>query len=184
MTDITRLLGRARSGDPEALNALMPLVYDRLRELAHQQLFAESGPRTLNTTALVHELYLGMVRSESLTAEDRVEFYAYASTAMRHILVDAARKRLADKRGGNAERVDLDAIHLQVDAEAHDVLAIDQALLQLAELSPRLGQVVQMRFFAGMSVEDTATALALDTRSIVRDWQKARLFLHRALALR
>lgn len=181
MADITELLVRARSGDAAAVGTLMPLVYERLRELAHRQLGAESGPRTLNTTGLVHELYLNLVQREEIPGADRARFFAYAATAMRHILVDEARKRLAEKRGGGGERVDLESCTIALDAEAHDVIAIDQALTALKQQSPRLAQVVEMRFFAGMSVEDTATALQIDPRSIVRDWQKARLFLHRAL---
>jgi RNA polymerase sigma factor (TIGR02999 family) len=180
MGEITELLARAKDGDASAREALLPLVYQRLRELAHRQLASESNPRTLNTTALVHELYLDLLRREHLPGADRARFFAYAATAMRHILVDAARQRLAEKRSGG-ERVDLDAATLPLDAEAHDVVAIDQALTSLALENPRLAQVVEMRFFAGMSVEDTATALDLDPRSIVRDWQKARLILHRAL---
>jgi RNA polymerase sigma factor (TIGR02999 family) len=181
MADITELLVRARSGDAAAVDTLMPLVYQRLRELAHRQLKAESGPRTLDTTGLVHELYLNLVQREEIPGADRARFFAYAATAMRHILVDEARKRLAEKRGGGGERIDLDSCTIALDAEAHDVVAIDQALTALTQQSPRLAQVIEMRFFAGMSVEDTATALAVDPRSIVRDWQKARLFLHRAL---
>ncbi len=182
MGEITELLARAKDGDAAAREALLPMVYQRLRELAHRQLAAESGPRTLDTTALVHELYLDLLRREQLPGADRARFFGYAATAMRHILVDEARRRIAEKRGGGGVRIDLASAALPLDAEAHDVVAIDQALATLAQQSPRLGQIVEMRFFAGMSVEDTAAALDLDPRSIVRDWQKARLFLHRALA--
>jgi RNA polymerase sigma factor (TIGR02999 family) len=184
MSEITELLGRAHRGDTAAVNELMPLVYARLRELAHRQLGAESQPRTLDTTALVHELYLDLVEGNArLPDSARGQFFAYAATAMRHILVDAARRRTAAKRGGAARRVDLDAGLACVDAEAHEVLAIDEALSRLQQADPRLARVIEMRFFAGLSVEDTAASLQRDPRSVVRDWRKARLFLHEALAV-
>jgi RNA polymerase sigma factor (TIGR02999 family) len=181
MAEITELLALARGGDAAAVDKLMPVVYQRLRELAHRQIAGEAAQRTLDTTALVHELYLDLVERQPLPGRDRVQFFAYAATAMRHILVDEARRRLAGKRGGGGERVDLDAISLPLDAPAQDVIAIDQALTQLTQQSARLAQIIEMRFFAGMSVEDTAAVLNLDPRSVVRDWKKARLFLHDAL---
>jgi len=182
MAEITELLARANSGDRAAVQMLVPLVYGELRQLAHRQLAAEAGPRTLDTTALVHELYLNLLKREQLPGSDRARFFAYAATAMRHILVDEARRRLAEKRGGGAARTDLESLTLALDSEAQDVVAIDQALTRLAGQSPRLARIIEMRFFAGMSVEDTAAVLGIDPRSVVRDWQKARLFLHRALA--
>ncbi|MBW8811510.1 MAG: sigma-70 family RNA polymerase sigma factor [Lysobacter sp.] len=186
MADITDLLARARGGDASAVQMLMPLVYQRLRELAHRQLGGERAARTLDTTALVHELYLDLQKQAQLPGPDRARFFAYAATAMRHILVDEARRRLAEKRGSGCEhtslnRLDGESAAFALDAEAHSVVAIDQALASLAQVSPRLVQIIEMRFFAGMSVEDTADALELDPRSVVRDWQKARLFLHEAL---
>jgi len=187
MAEITDLLVRARSGDAAAVQALMPLVYQRLRELAHRQLAGERAPRTLDTTALVHELYLDLQQQAHLPGPDRARFFAYAATAMRHILVDEARRRLAEKRGSGCEhttlnRLDGEPAAFALDTEAHSVVAVDQALSKLAQQHPRLVQIIEMRFFAGMSVEDTASALELDPRSVVRDWQKARLFLHEALA--
>jgi RNA polymerase sigma factor (TIGR02999 family) len=186
MAEITDLLARARGGDVSAVQALMPLVYQRLRELAHKQLVGERAARTLDTTALVHELYLDLQQQAQLPGPDRARFFAYAATAMRHILVDEARRRLTEKRGSGCEhttlnRLDGEPAAFALDSEASSVVAIDQALNALARQSPRLVQIVEMRFFAGMSVEDTAAALELDPRSIVRDWQKARLFLHEAL---
>jgi len=186
MAEITDLLARARGGDATAVATLTPLVYQRLRELAHRQLCREAAPRTLDTTALVHEVYVDLLQREQLPAIDRARFFAYAATAMRHILVDEARRRLADKRGAGSEHTGLDRLDgepaaFALDGEAHSVVAIDQALHALMRQSPRLVQIIEMRFFAGMSVEDTAAALELDPRSVVRDWQKARLFLHEAL---
>jgi len=187
MAEITDLLARARGGDASAVDALAPLVYQRLRELAHRQLQRESAPRTLDTTALVHEVYVDLLQREPLPALDRARFFAYAATAMRHILVDEARRRIADKRGAGCEhtgldRLDGEAATFALDSEAHSVVAIDQALETLMRQSPRLVQIIEMRFFAGLSVEETAAALQLDPRSVVRDWQKARLFLHEALS--
>lgn len=187
MAEITDLLVRARGGDASAVQTLMPLVYQRLRELAHRQLAGESGSHAIDTTALVHELYLDLHNQGQLPGPDRARFFGYAATAMRHILVDEARRRLAEKRGSGCEhttlnRLDGEAATFALDAEAHSVVAIDQALATLAQQAPRLVQIIEMRFFAGMSVEDTAAALDLDPRSVVRDWQKARLFLHEALA--
>ena len=187
MAEITDLLVRARSGDAAAVQALMPLVYQRLRELAHRQLGGERAPRTLDTTALVHELYLDLQQQAQLPGPDHARFFAYAATAMRHILVDEARRRLAEKRGSGCEhttlnRLDGEPAAFALDTEAQSVVAVDQALSKLAQQHPRLVQIIEMRFFAGMSVEDTASALALDPRSVVRDWQKARWFLHEALA--
>jgi len=186
MEEITDLLVRARGGDASAVQTLMPLVYQRLRELAHRQLAGESAARTLDTTALVHELYLDLQQQTQLPGPDRARFFGYAASAMRHILVDEARRRLAEKRGSGCEhttlnRLDGESAAFALDAEAHSVVAIDQALTKLAQQSPRLVQIIEMRFFAGLSVEDTAAALELDPRSIVREWQKARLFLHEAL---
>ncbi len=182
MADITELLQRANQGDAAALDELMPLVYANLRQLAHRQLSRESHAHTLDTTALVHELYLGLHRGGELPGEARGQFFAYAATAMRHILVDAARRRASGKRGGGHQRMELDSLSLSAEGEVHDVLAVNQVLEQLQQVNPRLVRMIEMRFFAGMSVEDTASALEIDPRSVVRDWQKARLFLHRALA--
>jgi RNA polymerase sigma factor (TIGR02999 family) len=186
MAEITDLLARARGGDATAVAALTPLVYQRLRELAHRQLGREAAPHTLDTTALVHEVYVDLLQREQLPAPDRARFFAYAATAMRHILVDEARRRIADKRGAGCEhtgldRLDGEAAAFALDSEAQSVVAIDQALGALMQQSPRLVQIIEMRFFAGLSVEETAAALDLDPRSVVRDWQKARLFLHEAL---
>jgi len=186
MAEITDLLVRARSGDAAAVQALMPLVYQRLRELAHRQIAGERASRTLDTTALVHELYLDLQSQAQLPGPDRGRFFAYAATAMRHILVDEARRRLAEKRGSGCEHITLNRLDgepaaFALDGEAQSVVAVDQALAKLAQQHPRLVQIIEMRFFAGMSVEDTASALELDPRSVVRDWQKARLFLHTAL---
>jgi len=165
---------------------LQPQVYARLRDLAHRYLGGSSG-NTLNTTALVHEAYISLRRvdPEHPIWRDRAHFLGYAATAMRHIVVDHARRRGAQKRSG--DHLPLELIGeghegIAVDAMAAEVLALDAALLHLSELEPRLAKVVELRFFAGLSVEDTAEALGLHPRSVVRDWKKARLLLHQTLS--
>ncbi|MEO7323468.1 MAG: ECF-type sigma factor [Dokdonella sp.] len=161
--------------------ALMPHVYQRLRELARRQLAGERGAQTLNTTALVHEAWLDLV-DRMPGFSDRAHFYAYAATAMRHILVDHARRRSAIKRGGNETLLDIDDTDIPVNHVAAEMLALDCALDRLAALEPRLSQVVELRFFAGLSVEETASALGIVPRSVVRDWARAQVFLREAMA--
>jgi RNA polymerase sigma factor (TIGR02999 family) len=159
----------------------MPQVCQSLRELARRHLAGERAGQTLSTTALVHEAWLSF--SDGLPAfVDRAQFHAYAATTMRHILVDHARRRLAQKRGGGEQRVDIEAIEIGVDDSAAELLALDRALDRLAALEPRLSRVVELRFFAGLSVEQTADALAIVPRSVVRDWARARAFLREAMA--
>lgn len=184
MGEVTKLLERINAGENEALSVLMPLVYERLREMARRQLYRGGADgHTLNTTGLVHELFLNLHKARSLPMHSRTEFYAYAATAMRNILVDAARQRLASKRGGSAPRLRDETSQLAIDDEAHELLAIDHALTHLQSQAPRLAKVIELRFFAGLDVPDTASALDCSKRTVERDWQKARLFLHRRLAL-
>lgn len=184
MGEVTKLLERINAGEDEALSVLMPLVYDRLREMARRQLHRSGADgHTLNTTGLVHELFLNLHKTRALPRHSRDEFYAYAATAMRNILVDAARQRLASKRGGSSPRQRDDTIQLAIDDEAHDLLAVDHALTHLQSQAPRLAKVIELRFFAGLDVPDTASALDCSKRTVERDWQKARLFLHRRLAV-
>jgi RNA polymerase sigma factor (TIGR02999 family) len=182
MADITELLDRANRGDSAAANALVPMIYDRLRAIAHRQLAQEPHQKTLATTALVHEAYLSLFGGAELAWPDRGRFFAYTAKAMRNILIDNARRRLADKRGGGAvEKVDIAAIEVAIDDNNLDLLALDQALTQMASDHPRLVEVVELRFFAGLSVEDTASALDVDPRTVKRDWQKAHAYINRAL---
>jgi RNA polymerase sigma factor (TIGR02999 family) len=160
---------------------LLPQVYQRLRELARRQLAGERGAQTLNTTALVHEAWLDLV-DRMPGFSDRSHFYAYAATAMRHILVDHARRRTAIKRGGNETAIDIDDTDIPVNHVAAEMLGLDRALDRLALLEPRLSQVVELRFFAGLSVEETASTLGIVPRSVVRDWARAQVFLREAMA--
>jgi RNA polymerase sigma factor (TIGR02999 family) len=168
-------------GDGEDFDAtLRPQVYQRLRELARRQLAGERAAQTLDTTALVHEAWLNLAGGAHGFA-DRAHFYAYAATAMRHILVDHARRRLAQKRGGNEAPLDLDAVEIPAAHAAAEMLALNAALERLDALEPRLARVVELRFFAGLSVEETAEALGIVARSVVRDWARARVFLQQAI---
>lgn len=175
---ITSILVEARDGDTGALNRLLPLVYDELRRIARRQLRAERPDHTLNTTSLVHEAYLKLVDQTRAQWRDRVHFFAVASQAMRRILVDHARKHLAAKRGGHQQRVPLEAAALAVDERAEMLLALDEALTDLARLDERLSRVVECRFFGGLSEEDTAEALGVTARTVRRDWVKAKGWLH------
>jgi RNA polymerase sigma factor (TIGR02999 family) len=178
--DITRLLALAGEGDREAMTALAPLVYAHLRRLARRQLAGEHA-RTLSTTALVHEAWLDLAEGGGGAWRDRDHFYRYAATAMRHILVDHARARQAAKRGGGLAHLDAGALQLGSDETAASLVAVDQALGALAAINPRLAQVVELRFFAGLEVEDTARVLGVHVRSVVRDWRKARAILNQLL---
>ncbi len=170
----------ADTGPSPLIDRLLPEVYERLRRLAHRQLSGEAG-HTLDTTALVHETWLSLVQNKGEGWSDRAHFFGYAAIAMRHILVDHARRKGALKRGGPLAVLDREAEAIAVDDVAGEVLALDAALLQLAEVDARLVRVVELRFFAGLSVEETGEVLGITSRSVVRDWQKARLFLHSAI---
>lgn len=178
--DITALLTRAGAGERHAFDALLPQVYERLRRLAHRQLVGESA-HTLSTTALVHEAWLGMVQQRELAFADRAHFLGYAATAMRHILVDHARRKAAQKRGGGQRLLDWQAHDVPVEDLAADLLCLDEALGELAGVDARLARVVELRFFGGLSVEETGELLGITARSVVRDWRKARAFLHQTL---
>lgn len=175
--DITVLLRAHRAGQPGALDRLMPLVYAELRRIARRHLGGGRGSETIQTTALVHEAYLRLAGPTPIAPEDRAHFFAIAATAMRHVLVDYARRRSALKRGGGAHATTLSNKGLAVDARAEEVLALDDALTRLGALDERLAKVVEMRFFGGMEVEEVAAALGVSDRTIKRDWRKARAFL-------
>ena len=178
--DITRLLVAYGDGEPEALDQLLPLVYDELRGAARIQLRRRPG-QTLNTTALAHEAYLKLVDQKQSRWRDRGHFMAVAALAMRHILVDTARRRMTRKRGGDEVRVTLDDQVPGGGDRAIEILALDQALTALGELNQRLVKLVELRFFAGLTVEETAEAMEISERTVKRDWRKARAFLYRTL---
>jgi RNA polymerase sigma factor (TIGR02999 family) len=158
----------------------MPVVYEQLRVIARRQLGVREGSATLSPTGLVHEAYLKLVDHSRLAWRDRAHFFALASVAMRHVLVDRAKARLAQKREGALERVTLDNVQIS-DDDREAMLDLDAAIERLAAVEPRLARVVEYRFFRGLSEEETAEALAVTTRTVQRDWAKARMLLRRAL---
>lgn len=179
--DITQLVKRWSEGDREALNHLMELVYDDLRRIAHKRLDVSPAGTAVNTTALVHEAYLKLAGVEGGSWNSRAQFFAFCSKAMRRILIDFARRRTAAKRGGGAERVPLTDATAVVDAEAMRILDVEEALLELEKRDERMTQIVECRFFGGMTVPETAEALGTSVRTVERDWTRARAYLYRAL---
>jgi RNA polymerase sigma factor (TIGR02999 family) len=180
--EVTRLLAAVRAGEPAAMDQVFGLVYGQLRALARRQ--RRRGPHgaTLGTTALVHEAYLKLAHREGLALQDRAHFFALAARAMRQILVDYARERQTLKRGGGVPALPFDDERPAAGGEALDVLSLDDALSKLGRLDDRLVRLVELRFFAGLSIEETAELLGVSERTAKRDWQRARAFLHHELA--
>ena len=176
--DITLLLIAVRDGKDGARERLLPRVYQQLRAIARHRL---APGATLSATELVHEAYLKLFDQTRLSLNDRKHFFSVAAMAMRQVVVDHARQRLSQKRGGGMRRLDLDAVDLPVEDRVAEIVALDEALRRLAELDERLARVVEMRFFGGFSVEETAEALDIDPRTVKRDWRKARALLYQAL---
>jgi len=182
VTGGTEILQELRSGRREALDRLLPVVYEQLRAIAHQRLNARPRSGTLETTGLVHEAYLKLVDQSSAEWRDRAHFFALASVAMRHVLIDRARSRAASKRGGEIEQITLDDDALATADQAVALLEIDDALDRLAETDPRLARVFECRFYGGLTEEEIAAALGVTVRTVERDWAKARMLLRDALA--
>jgi RNA polymerase sigma factor (TIGR02999 family) len=175
--DITELLEAWGEGDEAAFERLVPLVYGELRRMARRHMYRESEGHLLQTTALVHEAYLKLVSQKNAKWQNRAHFFAVSSQQMRRILVDAARSKLRQKRGADAPVVSLeDAPELSV-SRAAEFVALDDALQQLAQLDPRRARVVEMRYFGGMSMEETAAALKVSEETVARDWKAARAWL-------
>ena len=164
-------------GDPAAAESLFPLLYEELRRIAHRQLAVERADHTLCTTALVHEAYVKLAAQTHAQFASRAHFLAVAAQAMRRILVTYARKVRSDKRGGKWRRLDFDEVDIPVDERAQALVILDSALDRLSSLNPRLSQVVECRFFGGMTEEETATALGVTERTVRRDWVKAKGWL-------
>ena len=175
----TALLLAWGSGDPGALDQLMPLVYDEMRRLARLHLRRERAGHTLQATALVNEAYLRLIEVNQVRWQNRAHFFAMASRVMRRILVDSARARLYQKRGGGAERVSLDEALLVSNEPTQDLIALDEALSALAAVDVRKSQVVEMRFFGGLSVDETAQVLRVSPDTVMRDWRLAKVWLLR-----
>jgi len=186
---ITTLVRRWSSGDRLALDELVPLVYDELELLAGAHMRSERSEHTLPRTALIHEAYLRLARQKTMDMESRAQFFALASSTMRHVLIDHARSRSAAKRGGGQETQSLDAsgadgtnlAQMASDEDAADLLTLNEALERLEDLDPQQSRVVEMRFFLGMSVEQTAEALQVSERTVKREWSTARAWLLREL---
>ncbi len=174
--DVTRLLQAWEGGDKDALSRLTPLVLDQLRRIAHRQMRAEHGERTLQTTALVNEAWIRLVDVDQMKWEDRAHFFGISARIMRHILVEAARARLAGKRGGGALQVTFDE-GLPAVLDDSNFVALDEALIGLAGFDERKARVVELRFFGGLSVKETAHVLGVSEQSVHRDWRLARAWL-------
>ncbi|MGD0540235.1 MAG: sigma-70 family RNA polymerase sigma factor [Tepidisphaeraceae bacterium] len=182
-TEITQLLASLKSGDRTAVAAkLMPLVYDEFKALAARQLRRERANHTLQPTALVHEAYLRLIDQTRVDWQGRTHFFAVGAQAIRRILVDHARQRKRQKRGGGAERVELDESVALAPERSEEILALDEAMERLAKLDSRQAEIVEMRFFAGMSVEEVAQALGVSKRTVEGDWTMARAWLMRELS--
>jgi len=182
---ITVWLERLHAGEPGALERLVPLVYDELRQVARRQLSREIRPNTLSATALVHEVYLRLVQQRQIAAGDRETFLAIAAQTMRRILVDHARRRQRLKRGGEHSLEPLDADDtpgLLADHEVDEVLAVDGLIARLAELDERAARVVEYRIFAGLTLEETALALDTSVKTVQRSWMTARAWLRKEIA--
>jgi RNA polymerase sigma factor (TIGR02999 family) len=179
---ITDILLHLQVGDPAAMDRLFPLVYDQLRRMAHRAMRSEHPDHTLGTTGLVHEAYLKLVDQTRVDWRDRAHFFAVAALAMRRILVDYARRHRREKRGGGRDPVSLVEGAVSLEERADNLVALDEALTRLGELSPRLSRIVECRFFGGLTEEEIAEALGVTTRTVKRDWAKARGWLYQELS--
>ena len=179
---ITNLLLAWGQGDEAALQSLMPLVYDELRKVAARHMRGQREGHTLQTTALVNEAYLRLIDASRVKWQNRAHFFAVAAHLMRRILVDFARSRNYQKRGGGAKAVSLDEAMIVAPERGADLLALDEALTRLQALNERQAQVVELRYFGGLSEDETAEALKVSVRTVRRDWNFARAWLHRELS--
>ena len=181
MSDVTRILSAIDQGDPAAAEQLLPLVYDELRKLARQKMAQEKPGQTLQATALVHEAYIRLVGSEDRSWDSRGHFFAAAAEAMRRILVDRARDKQRVKRGGGRKRVDLDSIQAALDTPSEELLAIDEALQELASDYPQCVELIKLRYFTGLTQASAAEALQIPRRTADRHWAFARAWLRKRL---
>lgn len=182
----TRLLQAYRDGDTDALDRLVPMIYDELRMLARRQRRRRGGGHTVNTTALVHEAYFKLAGQEQPSWENRLHFFRVAAQAMRHILIDYARSRQAAKRGGDAQKMSLNDTAwsgpaIFSDDRAEELLVLDEALEQLADLDERQHQIVELRYFVGLTIDETADVLGISASTVKREWAMARAWLYRQI---
>lgn len=181
---VTQLLVRWRDGDRKALDALMPIVYSELRGMAHRYLQRERSDHTLQSTALVHEAYVRLIGQKLPEWQNRAHFFGVAARLMRQILVEYARGHQAAKRGGNACRVTLEEGSLMAQQADLDVVVLDEALQDLAKLDEQQSRIVELRFFGGLSIDDTSEVLGISPATVSREWSTARIWLHREISRR
>lgn len=181
-SDITKLLVRSGQGDKAALDELLPLVYQELRRLAHHQLQNERAHHSLQATGLVHEAYLRLAGQQAVDWENRHHFFALAAQTMRRVLVDYARARQSDKRGGGAVHVSLTQAEEKATGQMAEVIALDEALTTLTALDLQQSQVIELRYFAGLSVEETAAVLKVSPSTVHSDWRQAHAWLYLQLS--
>ncbi|MCB0716894.1 MAG: sigma-70 family RNA polymerase sigma factor [Bacteroidetes bacterium] len=180
--DVTQLLLKWGDGDSDAMELLIPIVYDELHRLAHRHRRGERIGHTLNTTDIVHEAFMRLVRLDRIEWKNRNQFFALAAQAMRRLLINSAEKRRAQKRGGNVRHVPIDEEYMLTDSQSEELLALDEALAILRQQNERQHAVVECRFFGGLSVEETAATLGISPATVKRDWAFARAWLNDALA--
>jgi RNA polymerase sigma-70 factor, ECF subfamily len=180
--EVTQILHEWSKGDANAPQRLMPFVYDELRRRARAFISRERNGHTLQPTALVHEAYVRLVDQTRVDWQNRAHFYSIAASMMRRVLIDHARAHATEKRGGTAIRLSLDDVQLPVEERAASLLALDEALNSLSLINVRWSKVVEMRFFGGLKDEEIAEVLGVTSRTVLRDWKKARLWLYRALS--
>jgi RNA polymerase sigma factor (TIGR02999 family) len=179
--EVTRLLIEWNNGNKEAADTLMPVVYDELRRLAHHYMRRERPGQTLQTTALVNEAYIRLADYRKMHWQDRAHFFAVAAQAMRRILVERARKHQSAKRGGEPHQVSLDEPAIVSRQRVEEVMAVENALTSLEALDPRKGRIVELRFYGGLSVKETAEVLGISAPTVKREWRLAKAWLHRAV---
>jgi RNA polymerase sigma-70 factor, ECF subfamily len=179
--NVTGLLHEWQQGDREALDRLTPLVYDELRRMAHRYIQRERAGQTLETTALVNEAYLRLINQQKMDWQNRAHFFAVTARVMRHILIDHARRRHYLKYGGEAQQVSLTEANAMSEVRAAELVALDEALDELAKLDPRKSRVVELRYFGGLSLEETADVLEISIMTVRRDWRTAKAWLYKAV---
>jgi RNA polymerase sigma-70 factor, ECF subfamily len=177
-SDVTVLLGELTKGNAEAASKLIPVVYDELRRLASRQMRRERADHTLQATALVHEAYIKLVHQRSVNWQNRAHFLGVAAQVMRRILIDHARGHLREKRGGDQQVVPLDEAIVFSPEKSEYLMKVDEALERLTKLDPRQGKIVELRFFGGLTVEETAEILNFSTKTVKREWSSAKAWLH------
>lgn len=181
MGDVTQILSAVRAGDKQAADRLLEIVYEQLRPLARKDMAGERPDHTLGATALVHEAYIKLIGNQEIQWQNRAHFFASAAEAMRRILIDRARLRGRVKRGGDRKRIPLKGVDLAAEQDLSEILALDEALQRLQTQDTRMHEIVMLRFYAGLSIEETAELMGISVRTVKRDWTCARAWLHHAM---